>query len=214
MRDDNWDLINGQDAHDIEVLNYLNQTNVIAAILKFFFHKFGCDENGCPTHPSCYAMRELHRTGTLLLLQEPGAYRTCPVGVVDGKGVTVYDAPAADEVEALMSAFEAELGARWPQSNAIQIAAFCLWRINWIHPFKNGNGRTARAFAYTCLCLKFGFLLPGTMTVIDLIMANRGDYQQALAHADRTHSGSQVDLGPMEAFVERLLIEQLSSVPR
>ena len=29
----------------------------------------------------------------------------------------------------------------------IQVAAYLLWRVNWIHPFGGGNGRTSRALA-------------------------------------------------------------------
>jgi fido (protein-threonine AMPylation protein) len=33
---------------------------------------------------------------------------------------------------------------------AIHLTAYALWRLNWIHPFTDGNGRTARAVAYCC----------------------------------------------------------------
>jgi hypothetical protein len=29
-----------------------------------------------------------------------------------------------------------------------ELAAYGLWRLNWIHPFVEGNGRTARAVCY------------------------------------------------------------------
>ena len=32
------------------------------------------------------------------------------------------------------------------------VAAYVLWRICWIHPFDDGNGRTARAASYFVLC--------------------------------------------------------------
>src|SRR5450432_3837874 len=41
------------------------------------------------------------------------------------------------------------------------IAAYALWRLNWIHPFVEGNGRTARAACYYLICLKQGRLLGG-----------------------------------------------------
>lgn len=212
MRDDNWELINGPDAHEIEVLNYTNQINVIEALLKFFLHHGGADAAGCPYSPNCRTLCELHRTGTLFLLTNPGAYREGAVHVVDGNGNVVHEPPQAAEVPALMEAFEAEITDRWKAGTPIGMAAFALWRINWIHPFKNGNGRTARAYAYACLCLKYGFFLPGTRTVIDLIMENRPQYQEALRHADATAAAGTPDLGPMETFLERLVIEQLSSL--
>lgn len=211
MQDDNWELINGQDAHDIEVLNYTNQINVIEAMLKLFLNRGGATEHGCPLVPNCQTLRELHRTGTLFLLHRPGEYRGEPVYVVKNDGTLVYTPPAAEEVDDHMAKFEEELGGTWG-APPITVAAFALWRINWIHPFKNGNGRTARAFAYACLCLKFGFLLPGTKTVIDLIMVNRPEYQDALRVADKTFAEAGIpDLSKMEEFLTRLLVEQLSS---
>lgn len=33
----------------------------------------------------------------------------------------------------------------WETSAPIFLAAYSMWRLNWIHPFANGNGRTSRA---------------------------------------------------------------------
>ena len=41
------------------------------------------------------------------------------------------------------------------------LPAYALWRLNWIHPFVEGNGRTARGACYYLICLKQGRLLPG-----------------------------------------------------
>jgi Fic/DOC family/Transposase DDE domain len=34
------------------------------------------------------------------------------------------------------------------------LAAFALWNLNYIHPFIEGNGRTARAACYYLICMK------------------------------------------------------------
>src|SRR5437763_12836601 len=51
----------------------------------------------------------------------------------------------------------------------IHLTAYVLWRLNWIHPFTDGNGRTARAVAYLVLCVRLGYRLPGTKTIPELI---------------------------------------------
>ncbi len=85
--------------------------------------------------------------------------------------------------------------------------------ISWIHPFKNGNGRTARAFAYLCLCLKLGFELPGRKTLMDLITSNKVEFEGGLRVADRTFAAVGVaDTSVLEAFLARLLALQLSSI--
>lgn len=211
MFDNNWDLINGEDAHGIEVLNQSSVANLIEALVRYFQHHDTSPEEACSLNPGEYVLRELHRSGTLLLLERPGVYRDLQVEVRrrDGK---VYYPPAANDVPEHMIAFEKRIASEWKAANAIQIGALALWLVNWIHPFKNGNGRTARAFAYACVCLKHGSMLPGTVTMIDLITRSREKYEEALAHADLTlERQGEPDLGPLEIYVEGLLREQLLS---
>jgi len=213
MKDDNWELITGDDAHEIEVLNYSSQVNVIEALVRFIIHHAGVGDNGSPQFPNETALRELHRTGTLFLLKSPGDYRVEPVVVAAGTTV-IHRPPEHAEVATHMIALFNELAGIWAAASPVEIGAFLLWKINWVHPFKNGNGRTARAFCYACVCLKFGFVLPGTSTLIELIMQNRMEYQAALKAADDSYeSTGKADLTAMNAFVERLLREQFSSIP-
>ena len=211
MIDDNWELINGEAAHEIEVLNYANQVNVIDALVHLYmFHYTGAD-GGCTHVPPLSVLQEFHRTATLFLLNAPGAFRDNEV-VVHRRDGAIYHPPAAANVGGHLATFFAQLLAEWPNNSAQEAGAFCLWMINWVHPFKNGNGRSARAFCYACVSLKLGFVLPGKKTLIDLIMDNRDEYEDALKTADDAFGVSgTADLGPMVAFVDRLLAEQLQS---
>lgn len=212
MKDDNWEAINGDAAHEIEVLNYSNQVNVIQALVHFLMHHYTGEDGTCAASPNENVVSEFHRTATLFLLHAPGAYRMEPV-VVGGPQGVVHQPPPHEEVPEKMQGFFQVLETNWGQASAQEIAAYCLWMINWIHPFKNGNGRTARAFCYACICLKLGFVLPGERTVIDLIMDQRQEYYRALKIADLAfEAGKEPDLEPMIAFVDRLLFEQLSSI--
>ena len=49
------------------------------------------------------------------------------------------------------------------------LPAYALWRLNWIHPFVEGNGRTARAACYYLICMRQGRLLPGRKIVPERI---------------------------------------------
>lgn len=215
MLDQNWDLIDGNVAHEIEVLNYSNQVNVIEALVRFILHHAGAAAGAsCPQLPTEKALKELHRTGTLFLLAEPGVYRTEQVWVKKGDGTIVHTPPPPEEVQSNMDGFFAELMSMWNEADAIGIAAYCLWMLNWVHPFKNGNGRTARGFSYACLSLKLGFVLPGSPTVIDLVMSNRPEYQAALKEADVGYEKTgKANLARMNAFIGNLLVMQLQSVP-
>jgi Fic family protein len=213
MFDSNWDLINGDDAHAIEVLNQSSVANLIEAILRFLIHHDTDPGPSCTLAPNQTAIKELHRIGTFLLLARPGEYRQEAVYVQKRDG-SQYQPPGHDAVEAHMDQFALELTTAWLASSPVELASFVLWRMNWVHPFKNGNGRTARALAYNVVCLKVGFMLPGTTTLIDLITNERDQYEAALAHADQTYGDTGTgDLAPMQALVERLLIAQLSSMP-
>lgn len=212
MLDSNWDLIDGEVAHEIEVLNYSSQINVLEALLKFLIHHHGVGSFGCNSIPNVISLREIHRTGTLFLLQNPGEYRQGPVVLQKPDGSIVYNPPESTKIDDLVTDFFQKLGEMWRESTPVEVTSFCLWNINWIHPFKNGNGRAARAFAYCCLCLKYGFMLPGSQTVIDLIMKNKPEYEAALRESDTAYEkDGTIDLSKMNKFVERLLIEQLSS---
>lgn len=102
----------------------------------------------------------------------------------------------------------------WTSRDALDVAAYALWRINWVHPFRNGNGRTARAFAYVRLCLKLGTRLPGEPTIIGQIMGDRPPYENALQVADRSAMATRIpDLSVMKNYLNGLLQIQIASVP-
>lgn len=213
MLDDNWELINGPPAHHIEQLNAANTINVLEALVTFLIaHK--TPQQNLPLMPSEDAFRELHRSGTLFLLDKPGEYRDGPVHLTDPSGKVVYQPPPYTDVPDLMKALFRELGQIWINGDALDAAAFALWRTNWIHPFKNGNGRTARTFSYTCLCARLGVMLPGTTTVIDQIMTTRTDYEAALRLGDAAakKDPNARDLTTMRDYLNRLLQIQMASI--
>lgn len=85
-----------------------------------------------------------------------------------------------------------------------------MWRLNWIHPFSDGNGRTSRAASYLVLCVRAGLELPGDKTIPEQIVENKEPYYKALEHADikKTPEGDP-DLGPMEHLLGTLLQLQI-----
>lgn len=96
----------------------------------------------------------------------------------------------------------------------IHLASYVLWRMNWIHPFVDGNGRTARAISYVALCARLGYVLPGTRTIPEQIAANKTPYYKALEQADESERQGVLSLAPMEDLLEGLLANQLLSVVR
>ena len=94
---------------------------------------------------------------------------------------------------------------------ALHLAAYLMWRLNWIHPFADGNGRTSRIVSYVVLTIRAGHILPGTPAIPDQIVHNREPYFIALEAADSAEADGLVDVGKMEELLEALLAKQLMS---
>ena len=125
MLDSNWEMINGAPAHHIEQLNAANTINVLEALVTLLLNNN--QPNQLPLVPSETALRELHRCGTLFLLNRPGEYRDVPVQVINSQtGQVIYQAPPADQVAFLMAEFFKELGEIWISGDALDAAAFAL----------------------------------------------------------------------------------------
>ncbi len=79
-----------------------------------------------------------------------------------------------------------------------------------IHPFADGNGRTARAVSYVVLSIKLDSLLPGVPTIPDQISEDKEPYYKALEVADEAwKSSGHADVSALEAMIEVMLAKQL-----
>ena len=100
----------------------------------------------------------------------------------------------------------------WHEKTAFYLAAYAMWRLNWIHPFSDGNGRTARALSYVILCLRLGYVIPGSPSIPAQIEQDKSHYIVALEKADESVKNGEVDLSEMEAMIRYMLARQLLSV--
>jgi Fic family protein len=98
----------------------------------------------------------------------------------------------------------------WIDSTPIHLAAYLMWRLNWIHPFADGNGRTSRIVSYVVLSIRAGAILPGTPTIPDQIVDNRAPYFEALDAADAAFREGTVNVSKKEALLAALLAKQLA----
>ena len=102
------------------------------------------------------------------------------------------------------------LTSEWVAGDPLHLAAYVMWRLNWIHPFTNGNGRTSRVASYLILCAKFQQNLPGDRTIPDIIDGDKGRYYAALDDADDSLLGGKMNVSSMEAVVRDALQIQLT----
>jgi fido (protein-threonine AMPylation protein) len=133
-----------------------------------------------------------------------GEYRPCPVSVGN------YQPPEHYRVQALMDDFVNVVNVNWQAADPVALASLVLWRLNFIHPFINGNGRTARAASYFVLCVKSGGWLPGTTILPELLKQNRAAYVAALQAADASLAAGTLDLTALHQLLQTLLSQQLS----
>jgi Fic family protein len=137
-----------------------------------------------------------------------GNYRPSGIYITGSK----HQPPPAETVPALTEELCDYVNDNFDSASPIHLAAYVMWRLNWIHPFDDGNGRTARAASYLVLCIKLEGRLPGKPTIPDLIVDKKSPYYAALEAADAMFAKSgNIDLAAMESLLEGLLSAQLLS---
>lgn len=150
-------------------------------------------------------VKALHAAATTFLVDHPGQYRDEAVRIIGSE----HSPPDHGKIEFLMTDMIRVINEGWTRTPAPALAAYALWRLSWVHPFVDGNGRCARALAYLILCRKYGRWLPGERTIIMLIKQNPERYRQCLADADSAQEEGRVNLTPLATLIAELLALQL-----
>lgn len=150
-----------------------------------------------------YMLWALNHSAVAGISQFGGRFRQEPIYVGN------HIPPHFDDVPDLMDRFVSFIHENWDNLTPAQLAGYGLWRLNWIHPFIEGNGRTARAVCYYLLCARSGTLLPGKKIVPERIREHRKPYYLALQEMDRFWDAGNLELQPMEAYLAELLQAQL-----
>jgi Fic family protein len=115
------------------------------------------------------------------LTKSPGRYRKGPVYVNDERASrVVYTAPDAADVPVLMEALAATLHTGHG-SDPIVRSAMAHLNLVMVHPFRDGNGRMARALA-TLVLSRSDIGEPEFSSIEEWLGANTEDYYSVLAH--------------------------------
>lgn len=163
-------------------------------------------ERGFKLRPSIIC--SLHREALQDLSINAGRYRPSRVEIGGSKHEPVGAHLVSEEVEKLCD----YVNENWDTLTAIHLSAYVMWRLNWIHPFDDGNGRTSRIVSYLILCLKTGMKLPGSNTIPEQIAENKTPYYNALEEADRRWNNGALDLTDMENLIDSMLAAQICSI--
>lgn len=151
---------------------------------------------------------QLHRAAVDGLTAFAGNYRPAGVQIEGSRHAPVGAHLVPEKIEEMCD----YVNEHWTTATAIHLSSYVMWRLNWIHPFDDGNGRTSRAVSYLVLCMKLGYRPSGRVTIPERIVQCRGPYYRALEAADEAYSNAQIDLSVMEALLRDLLSAQLLDV--
>jgi len=183
--DDRQELLNYREAMDF-VSKYLNEKSEITEEL----------------------IREIHRTlvkevrgGTL----EPGGYRKVQNYVVNSlTGEVIYTPPPPEKVPALMKELVEWLNSE-KDIHPVLVAGIAQYKFVEIHPFLDGNGRTARVLC-TLLLYKNGYDFKRLFSLSEFYDKDRRRYYEAI----RSVKENDMDLTRwLEYFVEGLKTQML-----
>jgi Fic family protein len=185
-----------------EAANGLRQFDAAMAMLEDWRSR----ASAAPFRLRLSTILHLHRVALEGISAFAGNFR--PAGVeIEGSDHRPVD---AWRVPSLVEELCDYVNENWNDRTAIHLAAYVLWRLNWIHPFDDGNGRTSRILSYLVLCARLDARLPGANTIPDQIASNKSAYYRALEDADRSWKDSGlVDVSRLEELLEGLLASQL-----
>jgi Fic family protein len=152
----------------------------------------------------------LHKAALDGLHPLAGTWRNTPVRIGGSGHQPPDEAFVSEEIERMCE----YVNEHWTDSSALHLSAYVLWKLNWIHPFSDGNGRTARAVSYVVLSTKLDGLLPGAPTIPEQIAGDKKPYYDALEKADGSLKNGVIDVVPLEQMIEGMLARQLVSAAK
>jgi Fic family protein len=194
-----------QDPEELAKIEARNGLKQFDAVIELIGH-FSDPERKFKLRPS--HLLHLHRIALDGISSYAGNYR--PAGIEIGG--SKHQPMGAHLVPGAVEDMCDYLNENWDGRSPVHLAAYALWKLNWIHPFTDGNGRTARALSFLLLCLRLGYRIPGTNTIPAQISHDKAPYYKALEAADRTWADRKIDLTELETLLGELLANQLLSV--
>jgi Fic family protein len=150
----------------------------------------------------------LHRVALENISALAGVWRPSSVEI----GNSLHKPPQAFEVPERIEELCDYVNEKWNDKKPLHLAAYVMWRLNWIHPFTDGNGRTSRAVSYMVLCIRLKALLPGKLTIPQQIEQEKTPYYKALEAADSAWVENRIDLTAMKQLLGAMLAKQLHAV--
>jgi Fic family protein len=185
-----------------ESFNVIEQFRAVADMVETFLQP----DRPFKLRPS--HLLHLHRTALDGITAYAGNWRPAGIEIGDSK----HKPPAAHQVPERVEELCDYVNDKWTEKSPLHLASYVMWRLNWIHPFTDGNGRTSRALSYLVLCIRLQALLPGRLTIPEQIERNRTPYYRALEAADEAWTEGRIDLTAMKQLLGSMLAKQLHAI--
>lgn len=135
-----------------------------------------------------------------------GAYRKGPIYVVDGQGQVVYEGPPASDVMSMMDPYIQWMNGAKEIHPLIKAALVHLYFVH-VHPFDDGNGRSARALSNLFL-MKQDYQFINFLAPSDYFDHHRGEYYRAIQNFEAHKSDATFFI----LYYLKALAEQLKNV--
>lgn len=135
-----------------------------------------------------------------------GQYRKGPIYVVNGQGQVVYEGPHAAAVKGMMTAYTDWLNKLSGEHPLIKAALAHLYFVH-VHPFDDGNGRSARALSNLYL-MKQDYQFINFLSPSDYFDHHRGEYYRAIQNVEAHGSDATFFI----LYYLKALAEQLKTV--
>ncbi len=186
-----------------EALNGLRQFDTVIRMVESFLDPQRQPFKFRPSH-----LLHLHREALAGISSYAGNWRPSQIEIQGSR----HNPPGAFEVPERIEELCDYVNEKWQEKSPIHLASYVMWKLNWIHPFTDGNGRTSRAAAYMILCVRMGYVLPGKRTIPDQIAEDKTPYCKALEAADSAWQDGRIDLTAMKDLLGSMLAAQLVAI--
>jgi Fic family protein len=145
------------------------------------------------------------------ITKHPGQWRPGTVIVVDDRtGDTMYEGPPSEQVPQLMDEFARQLVIDKDLDATVK-AAMAHLNLTMIHPFKDGNGRMARALQ-TMLLTRDGVLSPVFCSIEEWLGRNTQAYYDVLSSIGQGRWNPAHDALPWVRFCLRAHYQQAATI--
>lgn len=155
-------------------------------------------------------IREIHKSlvqGVRGDSAAPGEYRKVQNYVVNSKtGETVYTPPPVYEIQRMMHELVDYINFT-SEVHPVFVSGIAQFQLVHIHPFLDGNGRTARLLSTLCLYRK-GYDFKRLFTISEYYDRNRSDYYKAIQSVRE----SNMDLTGWLEYFTHALSEQMQEI--